>query len=92
MSKYHIGEQEYKEIKKRIDLLWDLILCPNNNKAPKEIDQNNKNIQSNSNNKAPNISELIKLTNIATVYEDKKEWNKYKEKFWEALFKDLKKE
>lgn len=73
MSEYHIGEQEYKEIKKRIDLLWDLILCPNNDKAP-------------------NISELIKLTNIATVYEDKKEWNKYKEKFWKALFKDLKKE
>jgi len=73
MSEYHIGEQEYKEIKKRIDLLWDLILCPNNDKAP-------------------NISELIKLTNIATVYEDNKEWNKYKEKFWQALFKDLKKE
>ena len=73
MSEYHIGEQEYKEIKKRIDLLWDLILCPNNDKAP-------------------NISELIKLTNIATVYEDNKEWNKYKEKFWKALFKDLKKE
>ncbi len=71
MSEYHIGEEEYKEIKKRIDLLWDLILCPNNDKAP-------------------NISELNKLTNIATVYEDKQEWNKYKEKFWKALFKDLK--
>ena len=38
----------------------------------------------------PNIYELNKLLNIATEYEDTVKWNKYKEKFWLALFKDLK--
>jgi hypothetical protein len=41
MSKYHIGEEEYKEIKKRIDLLWDLILHPNKDKCP-NINELNK--------------------------------------------------
>ena len=40
MSKYHIGEEEYKEIK-RIDLLWDLILRPNKDKCP-NINELNK--------------------------------------------------
>lgn len=72
MSKYQINEEEYLEIKKRIDLLWDLIINPVKDKCP-------------------NINELNKLTNIATSYEDKLNWDKYKEKFWEELFKDLKK-
>ena len=71
MSKYYIGEKEYTEIRKRIDLIWDLIMHPNKDSCP-------------------NIYELNKLLNIATEYEDTVMWNKYKEKFWLALFKDLK--
>jgi len=67
----NIGEEEYEEIKKRINILWELILDPNNKRAP-------------------NINELHKLSNIAEIYEDKLEWDKYKKKWWIELFKDLK--
>ena len=56
------------KIKKRIDILWDLILCPNKDKCP-------------------NISELNKLLNIASVYEDKVLWDKYKENFGKHCLK-----
>ena len=67
----NIGEEEYEEIKKRINILWELILDPNNKNTP-------------------NINELHKLSNIAEIYEDKQEWDKYKKKWWIELFKDLK--
>ena len=67
----NIGEEEYEEIKKRINILWELILDPNNKSTP-------------------NINELHKLSNIAEIYEDKLEWDKYKKKWWVELFKDLK--
>jgi len=34
MSKYHIGEEEYKEIRKRLDILWELINHPIEGKCP----------------------------------------------------------
>tara|TARA_Y100000287_G_C14128720_1_gene308738 strand:+ start:269 stop:493 length:225 start_codon:yes stop_codon:yes gene_type:complete len=71
MSKYHIGEEEYNQIKKRINLIWDLVINPDQDKCP-------------------NINELNKLLNIANNYEDSIAWEKYKKKFWEALFEDLK--
>ena len=67
----NIGEEEYEEIKKRINILWELILDPKNKNTP-------------------NINELHKLSNIAEIYEDKQEWDKYKKKWWIELFKDLK--
>ena len=54
----NIGEEEYEQIKKRLDILWDLVMCPNNKNTP-------------------NINELHKLSNIAQIYEDKLEWDKY---------------
>jgi hypothetical protein len=42
------------------------------------------------NSRCPNINELNKLCTIALDYEDKQIWDKYKKKWWETLFKDLK--
>lgn len=68
---YNIGEDEYYQIKLRIEAIWDLITHP---------------VKGN----APNLHELGQLSNLARMYEDHVEWDKYKEKFWESLFSDLK--